>query len=1288
MIGKTISHYKILEKLGEGGMGVVYKAEDTKLKRTVALKFLSPQSLGGEKEKSRFIHEAQAAAALDHSNICTVYEVNDVEGKSFITMAYVDGPSLREEVESGPLGVDRAVNIAVQVAEGLREAHEKGIIHRDIKSANIMLTSKGQAKITDFGLAKLPGRTKLTKTGNTVGTLAYMSPEQARGEEVDHRSDIWSLGVVLYELLTGSTSFKGDHEVAMVYSIMNQDVAPPSDQTPEVPAELDSIVLKMLQKNTEERYASADEVLSDLRKLQSGLAVKVALPMSRKAKRLMWGVSTVLLVTAIVSSLIIFNRGPSPVVARTLAVVDFDIISGEEADHLAVGLSEGISVKLSKLGSVRVVSSDDIRRLRKKDLSAREVASQLGAQFALGGSLFKSGEQIRVTPQLIDASSGDVIWSELFDREFSDVFGFMDEVSLKIVAALKVELDPAERIALEEKPTENAEAYEHYLKGRHYYYRETARDNELAEKEFKKALLIDSEYPLAMAGLADAYVQRYAERYDYDEYWLDESARLIEDALELEPDLAEAYECRAEVLSQKADYMGALEAARKATSLRPDWDEPYLRLGEIHQFRGEGSLALEMFDKAVEIRPSVDGLCGKGQIHVRRGLLDSAEVAFRQAAELNPEHDRPLNHLAWVYWNLGDQDEMERLHRRAIEVRPDRGWGYWALVNLLYYERSDMQGAEELARSFVDRYPYHQEAYELLFELMAWYKGDFPAALGVIDEAMARNPDRVWPHLLLAQAHAYKFDEHTSRKEAVAALQKALELRPGSGQVLRQAGDLYGTLGDTRKALHYYRLALEASPGSPSILAGLAETLLNRAQFDSAAVVAADGLRQAPGRLEMWEWDAYDALEDALIMQMRADEYLDILRDSSERYGRDNPFFYVELGRNQCLLGRYLEAMASCNRVLRILDQDSLARAQETLRSLRWLGMAQWFSGDTDAALKSFRKGNVTEDNWDKLQTGRRLMSLLKYLGRFGEAEDLIESLHEDEMMTAWVRHACYYYPSMRHFDKVLSVIEEALQREEITWKTDLRLLQASVYRQLGNFEKAEAFLREIEPSFTLGFIGPERELEWAAIEATRGKLERALRLTETAYEGRISEYRRNIYIPLLSKLYYALDREQDALDVLADANGYFFYVECFYRRAQIAVTTGSPDADKELHRIQFLAEYASRGDYLLLGLGLARICSALAAARLGDPERARSEIEYAVKLEPERADIAYGAACGYALAGDTEKALDWLQTAVERGHQELWWARVDPDLDNLRDLPRFKEIMDEWGRWIEELIH
>ncbi|MFQ5435479.1 MAG: serine/threonine-protein kinase, partial [Anaerolineae bacterium] len=260
MIGKTISHYKILEKLGEGGMGVVYKAEDTKLKRTVALKFLPANLTHDEEAKDRFMREAQAASALDHPNIGTIHEIDEAEGQSFIAMAFVDGQSLKEKIEAGPLEVDEALDIAIQVADGLQEAHEKGIVHRDIKPANIMVTTKGQAKILDFGLAKLMGRSMLTRTGMTLGTVAYMSPEQTRGDRLDHRTDIWAFGVVLYEMLTGELPFKGHYEQAVMYSIMHEEPEPPGQLRKDIPEEIERIILDALNKDTDSRISSANEL--------------------------------------------------------------------------------------------------------------------------------------------------------------------------------------------------------------------------------------------------------------------------------------------------------------------------------------------------------------------------------------------------------------------------------------------------------------------------------------------------------------------------------------------------------------------------------------------------------------------------------------------------------------------------------------------------------------------------------------------------------------------------------------------------------------------------------------------------------------------------------------------------------------------------------------------------------------------------------------------------------------------------------------------------------------------
>jgi serine/threonine protein kinase len=277
MIGRTISRYRIVEKLGEGGMGMVYKAEDTKLLRTVALKFLSPQAAGSDPDKRRFLREAQAAGSLDHPNIATVYEIDEWEGQSFIVMAYVDGPSLAVRIADRPLEIAEALDVAIQIALGLQEAHEKGIVHRDIKSANILLTSKGQAKITDFGLAYLTGRSKLTRSGTTLGTPAYMSPEQAQGHTTDRRSDIWALGIVLYEMLTGRLPFDADHEQTIVYMLINEDPEPVTALRSGIPAEIDRILSKALAKRPEERYQHADDLAVDLRRLRRQVQVTESL---------------------------------------------------------------------------------------------------------------------------------------------------------------------------------------------------------------------------------------------------------------------------------------------------------------------------------------------------------------------------------------------------------------------------------------------------------------------------------------------------------------------------------------------------------------------------------------------------------------------------------------------------------------------------------------------------------------------------------------------------------------------------------------------------------------------------------------------------------------------------------------------------------------------------------------------------------------------------------------------------------------------------------------------------
>ncbi|MGD8415019.1 MAG: serine/threonine-protein kinase, partial [Candidatus Latescibacterota bacterium] len=368
MIGKTISHYKILEKLGEGGMGVVYKAGDTKLKRTVALKFLSHQAVGTEEDKSRFVHEAQAAAALNHPNICTVYEIGQHEGRPFIAMEYVEGESLRARIASGPLPLNEGVRIALEIAEGLQEAHHKGIVHRDVKSSNIMIATNGRVKIMDFGLAKSPEKSDLTKNGTTLGTVAYMSPEQARGEAADQRSDIWSLGVVMYEMIAGSLPFKGAHDQAIVYSILNEDPPPLTNIRSGVPMDLERTVDKCLAKDSAARYQNIADLIVDLRRLawsepgvtKTTVTAGTPMPGRNQVVHRVLGTAVVVVLLATIAILIYPRLSGKPEVRVSslpkVAVLFFENLGPPDDEYFANGITDAITARLSAIHGLGVIS--------------------------------------------------------------------------------------------------------------------------------------------------------------------------------------------------------------------------------------------------------------------------------------------------------------------------------------------------------------------------------------------------------------------------------------------------------------------------------------------------------------------------------------------------------------------------------------------------------------------------------------------------------------------------------------------------------------------------------------------------------------------------------------------------------------------------------------------------------------------------------------------------------------------------------------------------------------------
>jgi serine/threonine protein kinase/Tfp pilus assembly protein PilF len=612
MIGRTVSHYRILEKLGEGGMGVVYKAEDTRLGRAVALKFLPPELTRDASAKERFINEARAASALDHPNICTMYEVAETEdGQTFIAMAYYEGESLESKIARGPLKLDEALDIAVQIAQGLGKAHGQGIIHRDIKPANILITEDGLVKIVDFGLAKLAGA-KLTRTGASLGTAQYMSPEQARGEEVDARSDVFSLGAVLYEMLTAKRSFPGEYTQATLYAIMNEEPAPVTSLRSGIPMELERIVEKALAKKTTERYQHADDLIVDLKNVarepasasSRGVAGGPGRP-PRRALRIALPAALIVF-AAIVAAILIGTRGRhTGHVQKSIAVLPFKNMSdSKEDEYFSDGMTEDIITQLSKIADLKVISRTSIMGYKNGNKKIREIGKELGVSTVLEGSVRRADDHIRIVAQLIDARNEGHLWAETYDEEMAQIFAIQSDVAQKIASALKATLLPAEKELIEKSPTRNLTAYDYYLRGRERYYQYLREDNEAAISLFKKALALDPRYALAYAGLGDGYGQR-ASRYGFSPAWLDSAVAVSENAISSDPKLAEGYKALGLAYEFKGWLDKSLDAYRKALALNPNYAPALANIGWIDLFRGNLAESADLYRKASAMDPGV-----------------------------------------------------------------------------------------------------------------------------------------------------------------------------------------------------------------------------------------------------------------------------------------------------------------------------------------------------------------------------------------------------------------------------------------------------------------------------------------------------------------------------------------------------------------------------------------------------------------------------------------------------------------------------------------------------------
>jgi serine/threonine protein kinase len=663
--GSTFAgRYQLIEELGRGGMGVVYKAEDTKLKRTVALKFLPPELTHIPDVKDRFMREAQAAAALDHPNICTVYEFDEAEEKTFISMAYVEGQSLRKKLESGPLELDEALRIAVQIAQGLQIAHKKGVVHRDIKSANVMVTEDNQAKIMDFGLARMSGGTLITQEGMTMGTVAYMSPEQARGEEVDHRTDIWSLGVLLYEMFGGQLPFKGDHDQAVVYSILNKKPLPLAELRSEIPVSIGQVVDKALEKNPDERYQQIDELLDDLKSISAGIVpdeIKVRLRKEklRKRKRAIIYAGAACLV--ILMAILAFTLFKSPAESiDSIAVLPLENLTGDTEKEIFVDVAtEELIGQLGQISGLRrVISRTTAMKYKETDKTLSEIARELNVDVVVEGSVQQAGERVRIQVRLIDALPEEQnLWGQTYERAMSDVLVMYSEMAHAIADQIQVKLTSDETARFAGVRQVNPEAYDALLMGMQKESLLTPQAFDIALEYYELALEKDPNY--AAAHLAVAYVWLLRNQFGYTaprEGGPKAKAAVLK-ALELDSTLADGHGLLAWVnFLYEWDWAGAEAEWKRAIELNPNYvDSVYahflwvMKRPEEAMAQMERALQLDPLNELVHIH--------HGFILLSAGRYDEVIVQMRKLLRTSPQHPMAHGGLSTALWQKAMYEE-------------------------------------------------------------------------------------------------------------------------------------------------------------------------------------------------------------------------------------------------------------------------------------------------------------------------------------------------------------------------------------------------------------------------------------------------------------------------------------------------------------------------------------------------------------------------------------------------------------------------------------------------------